>query len=59
MHKWFVVVLMLFATANSGFAQTKPAPADAAGGAYYEFMMGLQLEMPGRRSRRDRRISAR
>ncbi len=47
MHKWFVVVLMLFATANSGFAQTKPAPADAAGGAYYEFMMGLQLEMQG------------
>jgi tetratricopeptide (TPR) repeat protein len=47
MHKSFVVVLMLFATANSGFAQTKPAPADAAGGAYYEFMMGLQLEMQG------------
>jgi tetratricopeptide (TPR) repeat protein len=47
MSKWFVVVLMLFATANSGFAQTKPAPADTAGGAYYEFMMGLQLEMQG------------
>ena len=47
MHKWFVVVLMLFATANAGFAQTKSTPADAAGGAYYEFMMGLQLEMQG------------
>ena len=32
---------------DSGFAQTKPAPADAAGGAYYEFMMGLQLERQG------------
>ena len=38
---------MLFASASSAFAQTKAAPADAAGGAYYEFMMGLQLEMQG------------
>ena len=28
-------------------AQTKPAPADAAGGAYYEFMMGMHLETQG------------
>jgi tetratricopeptide (TPR) repeat protein len=47
MQKPFVVVLMLFAGASSAFAQAKPAPADAAGGAYYEFMMGMQLEMQG------------
>ena len=38
---------MLFAGASSAVAQTKAAPADAAGGAYYEFMMGLQLETQG------------
>ena len=47
MQKSFVVALMLFASAMSSFAQTKPAPAGASGGAYYEFMMGLQLEMQG------------
>jgi tetratricopeptide (TPR) repeat protein len=47
MKKSFVLVLMLFAGANSAFAQAKTAPADASGGAYYEFMMGLQLEMQG------------
>jgi tetratricopeptide (TPR) repeat protein len=47
MQKWFVVMVMLYASAGSAAAQTKPAPLDAAGGAYYEFMMGLQLETKG------------
>jgi tetratricopeptide (TPR) repeat protein len=47
MKESFVVLLMLFASVSTAFAQTKPAPADAAGGAYYEFMMGMQLEMQG------------
>ena len=47
MKKSLVVLLMLFASASSAFAQAKAAPADAAGGAYYEFMMGMQLEMQG------------
>src|SRR5688572_1415645 len=45
MQKSFAVILMLCATANAAFAQAK-APTDA-GGAYYEFMMGLQLELRG------------
>ena len=47
MQKPFAVALMLIAGASSAVAQTKPAPVDAAGGAYYEFMMGLQLETQG------------
>src|SRR5688500_16982676 len=47
MHKWFVVVSIVCASAASGAAQTKPAASDAGGGAYYEFMMGLQLETRG------------
>jgi tetratricopeptide (TPR) repeat protein len=47
MKESFVVLLMLFASVSAAFAQTKAAPADAAGGAYYEFMMGMQLEMQG------------
>ena len=47
MHKPIVVVLMVCATASFASAQQKPAPADPAGGAYYEYMMGLQLEMQG------------
>ncbi|HUP41275.1 MAG TPA: hypothetical protein VM115_14220, partial [Vicinamibacterales bacterium] len=46
MHKSLVVILMLCATADAAFAQAKVAPTDA-GGAYYEFMMGLQLELRG------------
>jgi tetratricopeptide (TPR) repeat protein len=46
MQKSFVIVVMLCAGASSVFAQAK-APADAGGGAYYEFMMGLQLELRG------------
>ena len=46
MHKSLAVILMLCATANAAFAQAKAAPTDA-GGAYYEFMMGLQLELRG------------
>ena len=47
MQKLVAGVLMLFVSAGSALAQTKPAPADAAGGAYYEFMMGLHLETQG------------
>ena len=47
MYKPIAAVLMLCATASIASAQGKPAPADAAGGAYYEYMMGLQLEMQG------------
>jgi tetratricopeptide (TPR) repeat protein len=47
MQKWLVVALMLFAGASSAVAQTEPAPADAPGAAYYEFMMGLHLETQG------------
>src|SRR5688572_12815548 len=47
MQNWFLVVLMLCASDTSAIAQTKPAVSDAAGGAYYEFMMGLQLETRG------------
>jgi tetratricopeptide (TPR) repeat protein len=47
MQKTFVVALTIVAGASSAVAQTKPAPADIAGGAYYEFMMGLQLETQG------------
>ncbi len=47
MRKSIVVVLVLCAGASSAFAQSKGAPGDAAGGAYYEFMMGLQLELRG------------
>jgi tetratricopeptide (TPR) repeat protein len=47
MQRSIVGILLLFAGASSAAAQTKPATADAAGGAYYEFMMGLQLETQG------------
>src|SRR4026208_200864 len=47
MQKLLVVAFMLFAVATSAFAQTKAAPADAAGGADYEFMMGLPFELQG------------
>jgi tetratricopeptide (TPR) repeat protein len=47
MQKLFVVALLLIASASSASAQTKPAPDAAAGGAYYEFMMGLQFEIQG------------
>jgi tetratricopeptide (TPR) repeat protein len=47
MQKLPVVVLMLVVGASTALAQTKVAPPAAAGGAYYEFMMGLQLETQG------------
>src|SRR3990170_3739263 len=43
----FVALVVLFAGVSSAFAQAKMGAADAAGGAYYEFMMGMQLEMQG------------
>src|SRR4029450_8919060 len=42
-----IVLLLLMFGASSVAAQTKPAPAENPGGAYYEFMMGLQLETQG------------
>jgi len=47
MQKSIVVALMLLTGVQSGLAQTKPAPAEATGGAYYEFMMGMHLEIQG------------
>ncbi len=47
MRKSCAIVLMLLAGAGSASAQMKSAPADAGGGAYYEFMTGLQLELQG------------
>ncbi len=47
MQKGLALALALLAGAGSAFAQAKPAPADPAGGAYYEFMMGLHFESQG------------
>jgi tetratricopeptide (TPR) repeat protein len=47
MRKLIAGVMMPFLGASIAVAQTKPAPADAVGGAYYEFMMGLHLETQG------------
>src|SRR5688500_6644916 len=47
MQKWLVSALILFAGARSAVAQTKPAPADAPGAPYYEFLMALHLETQG------------
>ena len=47
MRKSIVLLLLLFFGASPVAAQTKPAPAETPGGAYYEFMMGLQLETQG------------
>jgi tetratricopeptide (TPR) repeat protein len=47
MQKGLTLALALLAGAGSAFAQGKPASADPAGGAYYEFMMGLHFESQG------------
>ena len=47
MKSHLLAALTLVACASGAFAQTKPAPADPAGGAYYEFMIGLHLESQG------------
>jgi len=47
MQKAVVLVFAFLATAGTVMAQTKPAPSDAGGGAYYEFMMGLHFESQG------------
>ena len=47
MRKRLLVVLTLVAGAPAVFAQSKPAQSDPAGGAYYEFVMGLHLEGQG------------
>jgi tetratricopeptide (TPR) repeat protein len=47
MQKGLVVAVVLLAGAGSALAQTKASPADASGGAYYEFMMGLHFESQG------------
>ena len=46
MQKSLVAVVLLCVSVSSAFAQAKPAAGDG-GGAYYEFMMGLQLELRG------------
>jgi tetratricopeptide (TPR) repeat protein len=47
MRKTLLVGLSLVAASSAVFAQTPSAQADAAGGAYYEFLMGLHLEGQG------------
>ena len=47
MQKPLVAAMMLLASAATAAAQSKPAPPNTAGGAYYEFMMGLHLEAQG------------
>ena len=42
-----LIVTCLLLTASVAFAQTAPAPAEPAGGAYYEFLMGLHHETQG------------
>src|SRR5262245_59650351 len=47
MRRSIGVALMLLAGARPGRTHTEPPPVEAAGGAYYEFMMGMQLETQG------------
>ena len=47
MWKNLLITLTLVAGERAVFAQTKITPADPAGGAYYEFMIGLHLESQG------------
>jgi len=47
MRKNLLVALTLFAAGPVVFAQTKPVTPEPAGGAYYEFTMGLHLEGVG------------
>jgi tetratricopeptide (TPR) repeat protein len=47
MQKPLAVIIMLLASAATAAAQSKPSPPNTAGGAYYEFMMGLHLEAQG------------
>ena len=47
MQKSLVAIFMLFAAAGTAAAQSKPSAPITAGGAYYEFLMGLHLEAQG------------
>ena len=47
MQKPLAVIIMLLASAATAAAQSKPSAPNTAGGAYYEFMMGLHLEAQG------------
>ncbi len=47
MRKAVAFAIVLSAVGGSAYAQTRPSPADASGGAYYEFMMGLHFESQG------------
>ena len=47
MHKIMLAAMSFVAVASSTFAQTAPSTAEAGGGAYYEFLMGLHLESQG------------
>ena len=47
MRKDFLAVITLLAATSTAFAQPKAAPGEPAGGAYYEFLIGLHLESQG------------
>ena len=47
MQKAVAFAIVLSAVGGSAYAQTRPSVADAGGGAYYEFMMGLHFEAQG------------
>jgi predicted Zn-dependent protease len=47
MQKAVAFAIVLSAVGGSAYAQTRPSVADAGGGAYYEFMMGLHFEGQG------------
>ncbi len=47
MRNAIFVAAAVLSTVSSALAQTKPSPPDRPGAAYYEFMMGLQLEGQG------------
>ena len=47
MQKAMAFAIVLSAVGGSAYAQTRPSVADAGGGAYYEFMMGLHFEGQG------------
>ena len=47
MYKSLFAAMSLVAIASSTYAQAVPPPAEASGGAYFEFLMGLHFESQG------------
>ena len=47
MQKILIVACVVFVGATSTRAQTRPGDAEPAGGAYFEFLMGLHLDSQG------------